>query len=150
MSKQWLAIQSLQHDQSLISAINTLSINTKLSLTGTVDDQRGAAVDQAKQKLNAFFQNISSILQVIEEDESEPIPKTDPRLSQLVEKFVMARQDRQHFHSPLFQGQVSQVQQLLNAEDKEDQRLLIQCLDELRSVLQEHMSADAEQVMGEN
>lgn len=73
MSKQWLAIQSWQHDQSLISAINTLSIHTKLSLTGTVDNQRQAAVDEAKQKLNAFLQEISSILQVIEEDELEPI-----------------------------------------------------------------------------
>lgn len=150
MSKQWLAIQSWQHDQSLISAINTLSIHTKLSLTGTVDAQRKAAVEQAKQKLNTFLQEISSILQAIEEDELEPILRTDPRLSQLVEKFLITRQDQKHFRSSLFQGQITQVQQLLNAKDEEGQRSLIQCLDELRSVLQEHMSADAEQVMGEN
>lgn len=150
MSKQWLAIQSWQHDQSLISAINTLSIHTKLSLTGIVDNQRQAAVDEAKQKLNAFLQEISSILQVIEEDELEPILRTDPRLSQFVEKFVVARQDRQRSCSSLFQGQFTQVQQLLDTEDERGQQSLIQCLDELRSLLQEHISADTEQVMGEN
>lgn len=127
-----------------------LSIHTKLSLTGTVDNQRQAAVDEAKQKLNAFLQEISSILQVIEEDELEPILRTDPRLSELVEKFVVARQDRQHSRSSLFQGQFTQVQQLLNTEDERGQQSLIQCLDELRSLLQEHMSVDTEQVMGEN
>lgn len=68
----------------------------------------------------------------------------------MVEKFVVARQDRQHSRSSLFQGQFTQVQQLLNTDDERGQQSLIQCLDELRSLLQEHMSADTEQVMGEN
>lgn len=150
MSKQWLAIQSLQHDQSIISAINTLSIYTKLSLTGKVENTRKMAAEQAKQRLNEFFQEIASLLQVVDGEELEPILKTDPRLSQLVEKFLSARQDRQHFRSSLFQGQFTQVQQLLNAKEEEDQKALLQCLDELRNILQEHMSIDAEQVMGEN
>ncbi len=78
------------------------------------------AADQAKQKLNGFLE-ITSLLQIIDGDELEPILKTDPRLSQLVEKFISARQDRQHFHSSLFQGQFTQVQQLLDAKE-EDQK----------------------------
>ena len=57
MSTHWLAIQSFQQSQELLSAINTFSIHHKLTYKGYLDTNRKESAEQATEILAAFFQN---------------------------------------------------------------------------------------------
>lgn len=149
MSVQWLAVQSFQHSQDLLTAINALSIHLKLEREGVNDAARQARAAEARNTLRAFFAELEPVINEVEDDDAGPVFGADPRLRELARSFVTARRNRHRFRSALFRDTFNQVRQLLDSRKPEDQELLLECLNELRVLVEEHIHTDTELVLGE-
>ena len=57
------------------------------------------------------------------------------------------KRNRRQFRSALFQHTPARVQQLLSSNAEEDQHALLECLKELRTLLEEHVAADTAQIL---
>lgn len=149
MSTDWLVIQSFQHDQDILSAINILSIHTKLELAGVLDEKRAEAANQAREKLASFFQQLEAMLQEAGETGAEPVLGTNLRLRQLVTNFTAAKRDRTRFRSALFRNTLPYAQQLLYSNERSDKQSVLRCLEELRMLIEQHIHDDAVRILGE-
>jgi len=147
MSIRWLTVQSLQNSQELLAAINTLSIHTKLLLAGKPDEDRAAAADEAKKKLNDFLEQLEQVAGD-EQEADQPVLGADPRLRQLARSFIKARSNHRRFRSELVKERLSDVRQLLFSEETDDRRSLVRCLADLRIIIEEHLQADADKMLG--
>lgn len=148
MSTDWLTIQSFQRSQDLLAAINTLSIHTKLKLAGVADEERAEAAAEARERLATFLEDFEKIVQQAEEAE-EGMLGVDPRLQQLVRSFVAAKRDKERFHSRLFTQSPAETLNLLASTDEEDQQALVECLADLRALVEEHISTDTHRILSE-
>lgn len=149
MSIQWLAVKSFQHSQDLLAAINTLSIHLKLEAAGKTDSEHTGQANQARDVLGSFLKMLEPVIADAERGESKPVLGADPRLRQLAKSFVSAKRNRHRFHSALFRDTFTRVQHLLDSPNKEDRQQLLECLAELRVLIEEHVHTDAEQVLRE-
>ena len=149
MSTQWLAIQSFQHSQEVLAAINTLSIHLKLGLAGVPDEGRADAAQRSRETLATFFRELETVVQEAEEGATKPLVGTDPRTRQFARSFIAAKHDPQRSHSVLFHPTLSQAQKLLRSEKAEDQQALLQGLGELRALVEEHVDTDALHILWE-
>ena len=157
MSTQWLAIQSFQHSQDLLNAINTLSIHIKLRLAGIADNRRAKAAAKAKQTLISFLKSFESIVRDSEEAKGRPVLGVDPRLRELARSFSAAKNDRQRFRSILFTKTILEVLALLKVVGTKDEKerlpifgkALVESLSELRALIEEHVHKDTAQILGE-
>jgi hypothetical protein len=146
MSTDWLTIQSFQRSQDLLAAINTLSIHTKLRLSGVADEERAEAAAEARERLAAFLEDFEKIVQQAEQAE-EGMLGVDPRLQQLARSFVAAKRDKERFHSRLFTQSPSDALNLLASTDEKDQQALVECLADLRALVEEHISTDTHRIL---
>ena len=149
MSIKWLAVRSFQHSQDLLAAINTLSIHLKLESSGNTDSEHTSQANQARQVLGSFLEMLEPVIADAERGETKPVLGADPRLRQLAKSFVSAKRNCHRFHSALFRDTFTRVQQLLGSPKDEDRQPLLECLAELRVLIEEHVHTDAEQVLGE-
>lgn len=149
MSTDWLAIQSFQRSQDLLAAINTLSIHTKLRLSGVADEERAEATAEAREKLASFLETFEKIVQQAEQAEGGMLLGIDPRLQQLVRSFVTAKRDKGRFHSTLFTQSPSDAVDLLASTDEEDQQALVECLTDLRTLVEEHIYTDTQRILSQ-
>lgn len=147
MSTDWLAIQSFRRDQDLLAAINTLSIHTKLKLAGIADEERAEAVAAARETLASFLEAFEEIVRQAGQAEGGALLGIDPRLRQLARSFVAAKRDRRRFRSTLFTQSPSEVVDLLGSADKKDQQALVECLRDLRILVEEHIHTDAHRIL---
>ena len=146
MSTHWLAIQSFQQSQGLLSAINTLSIHRKLTDKGYLDTNRKEAAEQAVETLIAFFQKLDQIVQNIEDGPRKPVLGVDARLRHLAENYVQAKCAQSH--SPFLEFPLSQVRDLFYSESTEDRGKILAVLAAFRELLEEHVGVDARQLLG--
>ncbi len=143
MSTHWLAIQSFQQSQELLSAINTLSIHRKLTDKGDLDTNRKEAAEQAIETLVDFFQKLDKIVQNIEDGYRKPIVGVDARLRHLAENYVQAKRS----HSPFLDLPLSQVRDLFYSESSEDRGKVLAVLAAFRELLEEHIGVDAKRLL---
>ena len=149
MSIQWLAVQSFQHNQDLLAAINKLSIHLRLQFEGNEDAERAGEANKAREMLSSFFRELETLVNDTERGEEVPVLGANPRLRQLARSFVKAKRNRHRFRSSLFRNGAGCFQQLLQSNTKEDRQALLESLEELRVLVEEHMHVDAERVLGE-
>ena len=149
MSIHWLAIQSFQQSQELLSAINTLSIHLKLTDKGYPDTNRKEAAEQAQKTLVDFFQKLDKIVQDIEDGHRKPVLGVDARLRHLAENYVHAKRAHGQSRSPFLEHPLSQVRDLFYSECPEDRREVLRVLAAFRELLEEHISVDAKQLLGD-
>lgn len=149
MSNKWLAIQSFKKNQELLSAINVLSIKTKLDSAGVSDEEIDDAANHARQKLATFVTALENVVSETEQDGMEPVLGADPRLRQLAMRFISAKSNRRRFRSALFQTTLERTRQLLDSEGPEDRQALAESLEDLRVLLEEQAHTDAERVLGD-
>jgi len=147
MTADWLTFQSFQRSQEVLKAINTLSVHLKLMLNGIADEERSQAAKQSVETLRAFLDEIEAA--ACQADRTEPalMLGVDPRFQQLVHDYLAARR-RRRFRSRLFTDSIGDVKMLLNSNARSDQRALVECLAELRVLVEEHMHEDVSQVLG--
>lgn len=147
MSTHWLAIQSFQQSQEILSAINTLSIHRKLTEKGYLDTNRKEAAEQATAILIAFFRKLDKIVQNIEDGHRKPIMGVDARLRHLAENYVQTK--RAQSHSAFLELPLSQVTDLFYSESPEDRGKVLAVLAAFRELLEEHVGVDARQLLGD-
>ena len=149
MSVQWLSVQSFQHSQDVLSAINALSIHLKLATAGVSDEARGEQARQARATLAAFLEELEPVVTETERGGATPVVGANPRLRQLASSFVKAKHNSYRFHSELFRATPTRLKQLLASSNVEDRAALLDCLAELRVLVEEHVQTDTERVLGE-
>ncbi len=146
VNSQWRAVQSFQENQSLISAINTLSIHTKLEMAGHADSNRAEAVPNAQETLCAFLTELDSQVRRFEV-EKKLLLGVDPRRRQFIEHLIEAKNEYR-IHSPFLQEKLSSVKQLLHSDAETDKQETLRLLEELRMLLEEHIGSDVAQLFG--
>lgn len=149
MRAQWLTVQSFQQGQEILAAINALSIHLKLEAEGVSDPKRVEVARGSREKLGGFLKELEPLVGERDGNEIGPVLGTNPRTRQLAERFVRARKDRARFRSVLFREDIPRARRLLHSEAEEDRDALLRCLEDLRILIQEHVQADASQMMGQ-
>jgi len=147
MNPEWLAIQSFQRSQDLLTAINTLSIHTKLRLRGHGDKERAENVAQARGTLASFLEDFGQVVEQVEQVKDGPLLGVDPRLRQLAGSFVRAKSEGHRFRSCLFKGHLSDATNLLASTNEQDRQALVECLSELRTLIEEHVQTDTARIL---
>lgn len=146
MTADWLTFQSFQRSQEVLKAINTLSTHLKLMLSSVADEERSQAAEQSVETLQAFLDELEAAARQADQEPALMLG-VDPRFQQLVHDYLAARRHR-GFRSRLFTDSISDVKMLLDSNARNDQRALVECLAELRVLVEEHMHADISQILG--
>lgn len=149
MSTQWLTVRSFQQAQELLEAINVLSIHLKLEFAGVVDPERATDTQKSRETLRTFLSELDSYVEALGEKGCRPVTGADARTRQLARSFVQARRDRGHYRSQLFRKSPSFVRDMLESNDRQNQTLVLESLDELRNLLESHIHADTRKILGE-
>jgi uncharacterized protein YnzC (UPF0291/DUF896 family) len=147
MSTNWLAAVSFQQGQDILHAINTLSIHRKLRLRGIPDEERNEKAKQAKDYLTGFLKNFGSLVREVQKEKQHPVTGVNPRMNRLAHEFISSSRKTKHFRQ-LSSLSIEQIISLIDSENEEDQKLSIKCLSELRSLIEQHMHTDANQILG--
>lgn len=147
MTDQWISYQSFVQNQQLLEAINTLSIHTKLKLVGNADEGRSNDVKKAQEQLVHFIRSFDKLIR--QNDGDEALSGADFRLRQLLLDFYSAKNNNRKFHSQIFTESPSRVISLMKSDRSEDKVSLIECLKELRMLIEEHLHADTNAILGE-
>jgi len=148
MSNTWLAAESFERGQRLIQTVNTLAISVKLALAGVHDPERAAGAGQAREELRTFLGDFASWLAEAERTPAQVVAGIDPRMHQLVTAFATQRR-RLPLRSVLYRLLMQHVRALLDAQSPEEMQQLLECLQELRAVLEDHLHADVVGLLGE-
>lgn len=149
MSTKWLTVRSFQQSQQVLAAINALSIHLKLSLAGVKDDEREQEAQKSRSILGDFLRELETFVGELGDTGTRPVMGADARTRQLARSYVQAKRDRRHYRSLLFRNSPHEVQTLLGSQDPKDRQVLIECLDELRRLLEAHIHTDARKILGE-
>jgi len=147
MDNQWISFQSFIQNQKLLEAINTLSIHTKLKLASDDDEGRANDVKKPRDKLTLFIQSLDKLIR--QNNGEQAVIGADYRLRQLVQDFYSAKNNNLKFRSQLFTESPSRVLGLMKSEKVEDKIALVECLKELRMLIEEHLHADTNAILGE-
>jgi hypothetical protein len=146
MSQEWLNIQSFVTDHELIGAINDLSIHLKLRGAGVRDAERERRAQTARFRLRDFLAKLTDIEKA---DRKNPVLGVDARFQSLTDAIASARNESENFQSPLIREGAASALNLLEADDAQGTRALLQSLAELRRIVEQHQQADASVIFEE-
>ena len=147
MKPQELAAQSFHENQKLLSAVNTLSIHTKLEIAGCPDFNDEKTVAEAKDELCLFFKELERQVQDAQ-TEKQPLLGIDQRRQQFVGNFIEARRNYR-IQSPILQDELSEVVQILLSDEDADKQAILPILAELRRLIEEHLESDVSHLLGD-
>ena len=144
----WLVSQSLERSLDIISAINRVSIHSKLRLEGVEDTTPPGELESARKALTTFLGTLSELIHKAEESEDKIAFGADPRLSTLARKFL--RQPAQGIRPAAYRADdLKELKVLLEEGDAVNNEVLVARLARLRAVLEQHAQADAAIVFNE-
>ena len=143
MKPQELAAQSFHENQKLLSAVNTLSIHTKLEMKGRSDEK---AVLKAKDEMCSFLKELEHHVQDAENNK-QPLLGIDPRRQQFVSNFIEAKRSYR-IRSPFLRDKLSEAVHILGSEKETDKQAILPILAELRRLIEEHLESDVSQLLG--
>ncbi len=149
MSTDWLAAQSFHQSQMLLGAINALCIHTKLELAGRKVEENPVPVVRAREAIATFLGQLDKAVAELESQHGGLVFGKDARQRQLVASFVEARHDPRRSGSTLFHDPLPDIRRLLFSSKVKDHRLLMNCLRDLRVLLEEHVQEDTLEILGE-
>jgi hypothetical protein len=147
-NNEWLTAESFEQAHELLSAINTLSIHTKLVLAGIDDTDRLGEVREARIVLSNFLTRFEQVVSEAEQRGDHRALGVDPRFGQLVSKFL-ATKSQWPQESPLYFTSFVEMQRLTTSEKKEDQKQLIALLRDLRAFVEHHAHSDVVGILGD-
>ncbi len=147
MKPKELAVQSFHENQKLLSAVNTLSIHTKLEISGRSDLNGAKTVAAAKETLNTFFKELDAIVERAEKAETKLLLGVDARRRQFIRNFIAAKRNYR-IQSPSLRGKLSDVAQMIYSDKETDKQDILIALEELRMLLEEHIASDTEVLLG--
>src|SRR2546425_1138204 len=88
MRNDWLAAAQFERTQAVLSAINTLSINAKLTLAGVENPVTACEIEQARDRLLTFVRNLSDLVSSANQSSFGTIVGTDPQMSQIARHLI--------------------------------------------------------------
>jgi len=144
----WLASQSLERSLDVISAINRISIHSKLRLAGIEDTASPEELNSARQSLTTFLGTLSEVIQRASGTQDKIAFGADPRLGNLARKFLALPGQTTEVVSNRLED-LKELKKLLDAGDSVNDEALIRGLMYFRSVLEQHAQADAAIVFNE-
>jgi hypothetical protein len=144
MNQHWLDIQSFLSDQKILGAIDNLAMALQLDLSGVSDPERRDLGRQAVETLRAFLRRLS---EVSAEAQEQVVRGVDPRFMELAGAFAAARRDRTNYRSTLLRVGVEPTLGLLDREEPRAKRELLDCLRELRRIVQGHQQSDVSSIL---
>jgi hypothetical protein len=148
MSDKWLSAQNFERSFHLVSAINTVSIHSKLEAAGIDDSARLADVEEAQEYLVRFLRTLSPMVRDPGGTSEGLVDGADPRLGDLARGFLAAQTERPAATS-LYGVSPEEICRLVESSEPSDQEKLLVCLRDLRGLLEQHIRADAAEVFGE-
>ena len=148
MSDKWLSAQSFERSLQLVSAINTVSIHCKLEAAGIDDSARLPDVLEARNCLRQFLSAFGPLVRSFRVDSKNIADGVDPRLGELARGFLFA-QGQKPSVSALADVSPEEISQLLESSEAREQERLLQCLHDLRLLLEQHLSVDVIEVFGD-
>jgi hypothetical protein len=146
MQQNWLDIQSFFTDQRVLSAIDDLAIATKFELAGISDSERIQLAAKARKDLSQFLLRLADAAVAAELGKVTGI---DPRFKELLDAYRSARNDRSNFRSSLMRLRPDKATSILEATDKRSKRELLESLDELRRIVEQHQQTDISAILEE-
>jgi hypothetical protein len=148
METKQLAIQSFERGQSILERLNKLLIHFKLTQKGINDQQPAEEIQTAKQTVKAFLSKLSSLVGTADQD-LNALTGVDGRYRNLVRKFAEAKSRSSRYRSALFRKDPETVLLMLDAPSLDDMSKLIESLTEFRALLEDHLSSDTRELIGE-
>ena len=145
---EWLAARSFERAHEVISAINTLSMYAKLNARGIADATRAEEAHGAKAVLAAFLAKLETLVAVAQKDPESVGAGADPRLGSLARRFVAAQKHWPR-QSPLYAQPTQGLVKLLSSADSHDQEQLVECLRELRNLIEQNVHSDVVGILGD-
>lgn len=146
METKWLTVQSFQRNQNLLDLINKLLIHFKLEMEGHNSMFSEKEIQEAEQKIKLFLEKLTRLVKSLEDNKGEPLTGTDYRLRNLARNFVDAKSKRRKYKSVLFKSSPQPVLEMLQNNERGEN--LIDSLTELRTLVEEHISADSSEIFG--
>jgi hypothetical protein len=143
MTAKWLALHSLQRNQTLLKYINMLSMHFRLLQAGYESDIEPKRLSIAQASLSEFLTLLANGLEQTDQNISGVIHGADPRFQTLVESYKQKQQD---FSSALRDTDISWVQEHLNKNEAEHCAQLVAYLDSLRNLIEKQISEDTANV----
>ncbi|MEJ7778901.1 MAG: hypothetical protein WKF68_04855 [Daejeonella sp.] len=148
METKQLAIQSFERGQSLLERLNKLLIHLKLTQKGISDQQPAEEIQAAKDVVKSFLSKLSTLVASAEQD-ANALTGVDVRYRSLVRKFAEAKSRTSRYRSALFKKNPESVLELLDSPVNGDMKKLIESLTEFRALLEDHLSFDSRELIGE-
>lgn len=146
METKWLTVQSFQRNQNLLDLINMLLIHFKLEMEGHNSMFNEVEIQEAEQKIKLFLEKLTRLVKSLEDNKGEPLTGTDYRLRNLARDFVDAKNKGRKYKSVLFKASPLPVLEMLQNNERSEN--LIDSLTELRTLVEEHISADSSEIFG--
>jgi hypothetical protein len=147
MESDWLAASSFERSQEILSAINTLSIYTKLLAARVTYPSCFDEVSAARARILTFLGEIDQLVQDAEGTTDHAVVGTDPRMGDLTRRFLAGRKGLPR-RSPLFTLPIGEVRSVIADDDPTRTKDRIACLAELRALVEQHAHVDAVGLLG--
>lgn len=148
MNSEWLSTSSFEQMHEVISAINTISIHAKLTLAGVSNPAQETTIEDAKEKLQHFVDRFQNLIQSSEEEGNGTIIGADPRLGKLAARYL-SEKNRLSSQTVFNEISFDDLKRLIASDKPEDLSQLIQCLRDLRSLVEQHSYTDVIDLLGE-
>ena len=146
-----LSVQSFQRNQGLLEALNNFLIYLKLKSKGLDSKFKPKKIEESKRTILLLLKQLDDV--VSQENKMES-PATrllglDTRFKSLVSQFNEAKGKRKRFKSVLFRQNPAPVIQMLDKENIDNPKELISSLTELGNLIEDHLSTDTREVIGD-
>lgn len=148
MSSTWLAAQSFRQMHALLSAINVVSLQIKLQLLQLNGPVEKDEYEMSVQTLQNFANGLQQLLADSETREDRVILGANPRMRRFVSQFIIEQKKAGHDNA-LHDFPLEQFPELLTATDRAQQLRLLEYLDQLRSLVEQHVYDDNLRIFGE-
>ena len=147
MSDAWQLAESFERTRRLISAINIVSVHTKLALAGIPDPQPEEQVANAIANIRAFLEKLADDVSHYENNSTSPVTGATVRSNRLAKRFALSRTQAPE-SSPLYARSLPEFIPFLGSSKRKDRTALVAGLTTLRNLLEQHHHADSSEMLG--
>lgn len=147
MSSEWLSAQSFRQMRQILSAINTVLLQQKLALLGAESPVEPSEYDDSLALVKEFVLTLTKLVEEARERNDLVILGANPRLRQFASQFITEQATMKR--SALHDFPLGELPSLLSARTEDRRMRLIAHLDNLRSLVEQHVYEDASSIFGE-
>lgn len=141
MDNNYITTSSFEKTHDIISVLNTISIYSKLKLSGKTQIIKDNEIKIAKDKFKKFLSNFNKVIQEAEKQPDNIIINTDPRFEALITRYIHSKkysiQDKEILNIPIIK-----IIKIIESKEESEISILITYIKSLRSILEQHAYVD--------